>query len=264
MLWGLHWSTFPLVFLAGAVAGVINALAGSGSLITLPALVMLGLPSPVANGTNRVGNLVQCLIGAETYRRGGRLDAGRVHWFVWPTVTGALVGAWLASRLGPEGMDTAIGLVMVGMLGILWLEPSQWLRSESSTEEGRPPAWQFAVFFAAGIYGGFIQAGVGIMLLAALVLGAGYEVVEANATKLVVAAVMTGGALAVFAARGLVHWKYGALMAVGQGLGAWAGASFAVEHARARLWIRRLLIAVALVAGAEFLGVREALVALFR
>ncbi|MFB6351918.1 MAG: sulfite exporter TauE/SafE family protein, partial [Bradymonadaceae bacterium] len=90
--------TYPLVFLAAMVAGIMNVLAGSGSLLTLPALVFLGLPSPVANGTNRVGIIVQCLVGVETYRRGGKLEWTQTGWFIGPTLVGAGLGAWIATQ----------------------------------------------------------------------------------------------------------------------------------------------------------------------
>jgi uncharacterized membrane protein YfcA len=240
--------------LAGVTAGVMNALAGSGSLVTLPALVWLGLPSTIANGTNRVGIVVQCLIGVETFRRGGRLDFEGTPWLIGPTALGALVGAWLATRLDAAQTDTAIGLVMVGMLGVLLFDPQKWLREETESFEGRPPAWLLGFLFVVGIYGGFIQAGVGILMLATLVMGAGYEVVEANAVKLLIALVFTTGALSVFLYNGRVNWAYGALLAVGQGTGAWLGATFAVESDEAARWIRRLLIVIVVVASLDFFG----------
>lgn len=246
--------TYPLVFLAATVAGVMNVLAGSGSLLTLPALVFLGLPSPVANGTNRVGIVVQCLIGVETYRRGGKLEWTQTGWFIAPTLVGAGIGAWIATMLNAEQMDTAIGVVMVGMLGVLLVDPKRWLKEKSRLPEGRPPWWLLGVFFVVGIYAGFIQAGVGVMLLAALVLGAGYEMVSANAVKMLMAVVFTAGALVVFVLDHKVNWTYGAFMAVGQGLGAWLGARFAIESDRASVWIRRLLIVVVVVSAAKFLG----------
>jgi len=249
--------TYGLVFAAATAAGVINVLAGSGSLLTLPALVFLGLPSPVANGTNRVGIVVQCIVGAETYRRGGKLRLEGSHWYIAPTLVGALGGAWIATLLTADQMDTAIGVVMVTMLLVLVFDPSKWLRDESELAEGRPPFWLLGLFFAVGVYAGFIQAGVGIMLLAALVLGAGYEIVEASAIKMLMAVIFTGGALGVFVLSGKVDWTFGALMAVGQGLGAFLGARFAVESDRAALWIRRLLIVVVVVSAAKFFGLFE-------
>ena len=249
------WYIYLLVLVGGALAGVINTLAGSGSLVTLPLLVFLGLPATVANGTNRVGVIVQCLVGVETLRRGGKLRTEGSLWLIVPTVLGALAGAAIAANMTPEGMETAIGVVMALMLVVILINPKRWLRETSDLTEGRPRWWLLAVFFAVGTYGGFIQAGVGVLMLAALVLGAGYNVIEGNAIKLLIAAIFTTGALLVFVANDQVNWAYGALMAVGQSVGAWAAARFAVESENIAVWVRRLLIVIVFFSMLKFFGV---------
>ncbi len=248
------WYIYPLILLGGAVAGAINTLAGSGSLVTLPLLIFLGLPANVANGTNRVGILLQCAVGVETLRRGGKLRTKGSLWFIVPTILGAVVGAAVAAQMSANEMQTAIGVVMAGMLLVILVDPKKWLREKSELHEGRPRWWLLAVFFVVGIYGGFIQAGVGIMMLAALVLGAGYNIVEAAALKLLIAGLFTSFALAVFVLNGQVNWAYGALMAVGQSVGAWAAARFAVKSENAAVWVRRLLILIVAVSMLKFFG----------
>ncbi|MFP4596837.1 MAG: sulfite exporter TauE/SafE family protein [Persicimonas sp.] len=249
------WYIYLLVLVGGAFAGVINTLAGSGSLVTLPLLIFLGLPATVANGTNRVGVIVQCFVGLETLRRGGKLRTEGSLWFIGMTVAGALAGAFIASQMSPENMELAIAVVMALMLVVILINPKRWLRETSELSRERPPWWLLAVFFAVGVYGGFIQAGVGILLLAALVLGAGYEIVEATAVKLLIAAIFTTGALVVFVLNDQVHWGYGALMAVGQSTGAWVAARFAVESENAAVWVRRMLVAIVFFSMLELLGV---------
>ena len=251
----LAWYIYPLILTGGFIAGVINVLAGSGSLVTLPLLIFLGLPATVANGTNRVAVIVQCMVGLETLRRGGALRTEGVGWYVAPTVLGALVGAALAASMSPESMETAIGVIMALMFVVILINPKRWLREESDLTSGRPAWWLLLLLFAVGIYGGFIQAGVGILMLATLVLGAGYNVVEATATKLLIAIVFTTGALLVFVYNDQVNWVYGAMMAVGQSLGAWTAARFAVERDDIALWVRRLLIVIVGVSMLKFLGV---------
>ena len=240
----LQWYVYPLAILAGVLAGVINTLAGSGSLITLPTLIFLGLPANLANATNRVGVTVQNVVGITTFRREGRLGFGGAGWLIGPAVLGSIVGAWLASSLNAEVMNSVIGVVMVVMLGIILFDPRRWLRETSVVPPGRPGPGILALFFALGVYGGFIQAGVGVFLLAAMVLGVGYNLVEANAIKLVIVLGLTFTALVVFVSRGQIHWGLGGLMAAGQSLGAWLAARFASRNKNANLWIRRLLIAV--------------------
>jgi len=115
------WYIYALALLAGSVAGAINTLAGSGSLITLPVLVFLGLPPTVANGTNRVGVLLQNVIGMVTLRRGGKLPLTGSGWYVVPTLIGAGAGAYVASQVDDRAMNWVIGVVMLLMLGVAFL-----------------------------------------------------------------------------------------------------------------------------------------------
>lgn len=240
----LQWYVYLFALLAGVLAGIINTLAGSGSLITLPMLIFLGLPANVANATNRVGVVVQNVVGIGTLRHEGRLSLRGAWWLVGPAVLGSIPGAWLAANLDAKAMNQAIGVVMVLMLGVILLEPSRWLRQESALKPGRPSPLALAGFFALGVYGGFIQAGVGVLLLAAMVLGVGYNLVEANGIKLVIVLGLALTALLVFISRGQVAWGVGALMAAGQSAGAWLAARFAARSENANLWVRRLLIVV--------------------
>lgn len=241
---GLQWYVYLLALLAGILAGIINTLAGSGSLITLPMLIFLGLPANVANATNRVGVVVQNIVGVGTLRHEGKLEMAGAWWLVLPAVLGSLPGAWLAAHLDAKAMNRVIGVVMVVMLLVILLDPKRWLRKESIVKPGRPGPAVLALFFALGVYGGFIQAGVGVLLLAAMVLGVGYNLVDANGIKLVIVLGLTLTALAVFVSRGQVVWSMGALMAVGQSAGAWLAARFAARNKNANLWVRRLLIVV--------------------
>ena len=238
------WYIYLLAIAAGTLAGIINTLAGSGSLVTLPMLIFLGLPANVANGTNRVGVIVQNIVGIGTFRRKGALDTVGSVWYTVPAMLGAIVGAMIAVDLNEEAMNRAIGIVMIVMLVVIIVDPKRWLREQSEVQPGRPSIWLLALFFLIGIYGGFIQAGVGIFLLAALVMGVGYNLTHANAVKLVIVLALSLAAIVVFIVNDQVAWWLGALMAIGQSLGAWLAARFAVGNPNANIWVRRLLITV--------------------
>lgn len=254
----IAWYLYPLAILAGALAGIINTLAGSGSLVTLAMLDAMGIPANVANATNRVGVAVQNIVGISTFQSSGKIGVrSQSAWLVLPSVLGAIIGAWLATSLEKDQMRFAIGIVMCIMLVVIFIRPNQWLSEKSDVRPGRPSIWMLGLFFVIGIYGGFIQAGIGVFLLSALVLGMGYSLKEANMVKLIIVLFLTIGALFIFWRQGLIWWGIGALMAVGQSLGAWMAARFATQYENANVWVRRLLIAVVVISIVRFFGLVE-------
>ncbi len=261
----MEWYVYPLAILAGIVAGVINTLAGSGSLVTLPMLVFLGLPSNVANATNRVGVVIQNIVGVTTFQRSGKLNLSNSHWLVLAAIPGSLLGAWAAARLGEAQMDLVIGVVMVVMFFVIWLQPQKWLRQQSTVEDGRPKWWILLLFAVIGFYGGFIQAGVGVFILIAMVLGLNYSLAHANAIKLMIVLVITAAAMITFylVDPNLINWGFGLLMAVGQSIGAWGAARFATSNKNANIWTRRLLMAVVIISVLKFFGALDLILGFF-
>ncbi len=248
---------YIVALLAGALAGVINTLAGSGSLVTLPMLTMLGLPAPLANATNRVGVVFQCAVGSVSFHNKGLLTLDRsTLWWVTPTLLGSVLGAWIAVDVPERVMNLFIGGVMVVMLAVTLRDSRAWLTQEDreSTKDARPGWRMLLAMGVIGIYGGFIQAGVGVLLLIALVPGAGFGVGRANGLKMLVALGLASAALVTFMAHDMIDWPLGLLMAAGQSLGAWLGVKFLAEHPRAQLWVRRLLIGVIVLGILRFLG----------
>jgi uncharacterized membrane protein YfcA len=240
------------VVAAGFLCGFVNTVAGSGSLITLPLLIFMGLPAPVANGTNRVAIVLQNVVGVYGYHQKKVLDLRHGLRLAVPAVAGALVGARIAVELNEQVMRMVIGVLMVIMLVVVLVRPRRWL-------EGRPEgvstamSWQQAlIFFAIGIHGGFIQAGVGIFLLAGLVLGSGYDLVRGNAVKVLIILIFTIFALGVFILHGQVVWSVGLLLAVGTMAGAWTATRMAVK--KGAPFVRWILIAVLVVSAFVLLG----------
>ena len=234
---------FFLVFFLAIVIGFINTLVGSGSLIMIPLLIQLGLSPNVANGTNRVGVFFQSLTGAITvFREKKKLP---INWklVILPSLLGAILGAWVATQVKPMYLNHLINGLLVLMLGIVLLKPEKWL----GQKEDSSPKITFIthlLMFASGFYGGFIQGGVGIFLLATLVLSAGYSATEANGLKLLVIVAYVLPVLLVFVWYAQVDWFWGLLTALGQSIGAYLGAKFSLRHQEANLWTYRLLIVV--------------------
>ncbi|HEX6995977.1 MAG TPA: sulfite exporter TauE/SafE family protein [Gammaproteobacteria bacterium] len=245
----------PLLLVAvpivGFASGFINTLAGSGSLITLPLLIVLGLPANVANGTNRVGILVQTIVSVATFRGRNAMPRVGVAKVVVPSVLGAAVGAALAVDLDEAMLRRTIGVLMLVMLVVVIARPRRWLESHETGCESS--VWlQAPLFFAIGAYGGFIQAGVGIFLLAGLVLGGGFTLVGGNAVKNLIVLIFTVAALAVFVANDQVRWGLGALLAAGSAAGAWAAARMAIS--RGAPFVRTVLIVILVLSAIAMLG----------
>lgn len=257
----MAWYLYLAVVAAGFAAGFINTLAGSGSLITLPLLIFLGLPANVANGTNRVGILLQNAVAVSSFRRQKVLDLRGGLMLSAPAVLGSILGAQIAVNLDEQTMRRTIGALMVVMLILMLARPNRWLEGRTQMISQRPAWTQLLVFFAIGMYGGFIQAGVGIFLLAGLVLGAGYDLVRANAVKNFIVLLFTVSALMVFLLNDQVVWSVGLIMGLGSMLGAWVAARMAVERGAA--FVRWVVIVVVVVSSAELLGVFDWVARLF-
>ena len=241
---------YVIAIAGGLVAGGINTLAGTGSAITLPILYYLLRQDPnLANGTNRIGIILAAFVATETFRKNGVLESKGTAWLYVPAILGGAVGAIIAIYQCPETMQWMILAVMVFCLAMILAEP--WIARIRSAAPNHRSALTVIIFFLIGVYGGFIQAGVGVLLLAALVTGAGYTLVKANAIKVLLVSIFTVPALVIFAINGQVHWRLGLVMAAGQCVGAWCAARWAAGHPKADVWIRRLLIVIIVLAIAK-------------
>ena len=249
----LEWYMYLLIIVGGCIAGFINTLAGSGSLVTLPILIFAGLPATVANGTNRIAILLQNVVGVSSFSNKKVLDLKGVLYLGIPATIGSVIGANIAVNINEEIMSRVIGVIMILMLIVIIVKPKRWLVGTLENLGSNVNIWHLILFFFIGIYGGFIQAGVGIFLLSGLVLGIGYNVVRANAVKVGIVLFFTIFALGVFIYNGQVDFIIGFILAIGNMFGAWLGAKVAVE--KGVVWIRRLLIVIVIISAANLLGV---------
>ncbi len=248
----MEYYYYIAIITAGFAAGFINTLAGSGSLITLPLLIFLGLPANIANGTNRVAILLQNVVAVSSFRKQKVLDSRGGLILALPAILGSLLGAQVAVNLNEHLIRQIIGFLLVIMFAVILLKPHRWLEDRAFAPPSKAGPLNFLIFFTIGFYGGFIQAGVGIFLLAGLVLGAGYDLVRANAVKLLIVLCFTVFALAIFIINGQVEWKTGLVLAAGNMSGAWAGSKMAVRHGAK--FVRWILLIVLIVSGSVLLG----------
>jgi uncharacterized membrane protein YfcA len=215
--------------ITGFAAGFINTLAGSGSLLTLPMLILLGLPANVANATNRVGVLLQNVVAVATFHRRGALDLAGSWKLIGATVLGSILGALLAVDLDEAMLRRVIGGLMLVLLAVMLFKPERWLAEHATRREPRLVV-ELPLFFVIGVYGGFIQVSVGLFLIAGLVLGAGYNLIGANAMKNFLVLIFTAAALLVFVINDQVDWLLGLLLGAGQAAGAWVAARTALKQ----------------------------------
>ena len=231
----------------GLFAGVINTLAGGGSMLSVPLLVLLGLPGTVANGTNRVGILIQNGIAAATFRGQGVSGFQAAGPILLPVALGAVVGAGVASRI-PDALFERI----FGVLMLLLLVPMLLGAKPKDRERPEPPSglFRWLVFVGIGLYGGAFQAGVGLFLVFALHF-AGFDLVRANAAKVVVNFCFTLLALPVFVLAGQVAWIPALALGAGFAGGGVLGARLAVRGGE-RLIRPVLVVCVVALAGRMF------------
>jgi uncharacterized membrane protein YfcA len=238
-----HTLLLAAVPVTGFLAGFINTLAGSGSLLTLPILILLGLPANVANATNRVGVTMQNIVAVATFRRRGALPLEGSWKLIVPSVLGGILGALLAVDLDEQLLRRTIAVLMIVLIAVMLLKPERWIASQAARREPRLLV-EVPLFFAIGVYGGFLQVSVGLFLIAGLVLAAGYELVGANAMKNLIVLLFTVAALVVFIVNDQVDWTLGLLLGAGQAVGAWVAAHLAVERGAA--FVRWAVIVIAL------------------
>jgi len=235
-----------LLIAAGLFAGFVNTVAGGGSLITIPALAFVGLPWEVANASNRVAVLCQSGAAAQTFRAHGALAFRPALRLMAPALLGATAGAALASVADPATLEPLIIALLFGMAILLVLRPSVITPPagrEALTLRERPSAWLW--LGAAGFYGGFIQAGVGYILLVVLGGVLRYDLVAGNAVKVVIVGAFTTLALGIFIAADLVAWGPALVVAGSSTVSSVAAVRFTV---RARPVVLRWIVVVTLVA----------------
>ena len=222
---------YDLVLLVGAglFAGFINTMAGGGSLLTLPLLIFLGLPSATANGTNRVAILVATSSATLGFR------SKKVNSFPFSlylggaALMGALIGARIAIDIDGNLFNRILAIIMIVVVVLMVFKPKYNTIPTSAKTTGKTRIWSMVAFFFIGIYGGFINAGIGFIMMLFLNYVNRMDLIRVNATKVAVAFIYTIGALVTFALSGHIEWKYGLALASGNASGAFFASRYSVK-----------------------------------
>lgn len=218
------WSSYALLALAGAVSASVNVVAGGGSFVTLPVLIFLGLPPGVANATNRVGVFVQSASAVWGFGRRGMLDWRSALWAGVPACLGAIAGTGLALFVGDAAFRRILAVLMVAVT----LLTLSWSGRVPGPPRPRRPAWTASAFVLVGLYGGFVQAGVGFFILA-VTSAVGLDLRRGNIVKVLCVSLLTTLSLAIFASQGRVVWPAGLALATGSVVGSELGVRLALR-----------------------------------
>jgi len=252
---------FVLIFLAGIIAGFINVNAGGGSLLTMPALILLGLPSVVANGTNRIAILVGALSATTTFRKRGVFDWRFGLGLGIPALIGAIIGATFVIHVPDKVFNPMLSGVMILVLVIILINPRGKVLRDINNLSRKQKIIAAVTFFFVGLYGGFIQVGVGFIIIASLSLMTGLSLVTINALKVFVILIYTTFSLIVFTLNGKINLPIGLTLAAGSAIGAYLGTHFAVK--KGDKWIRLLLIICVAAMAVKLSGMLDLILSLF-
>ncbi len=234
----------PVLILVGVLAGFLNVLAGGGSLLTLPLLIFFGLPAATANGTNRIAIFCQNIFAITGFKRQGVFPIRLALLCTPPALIGSYIGANLAINVDEMLFRRLLALIMIGVLIFMVIDP---MKHFQQTEKPMTPlrvAVLIVSFFGVGVYGGFVQAGVGFLIITGLLVH-GLDLVRINAIKVLVIFAFTVVALGVFVVNGQVDYVLGLALAAGNSVGGWFASHLAVK--KGHEWIKRFVIATVLI-----------------
>lgn len=264
---GIDFLGGVLIVVLGIFVGIINILAGGGSNLILPLLMVLGIDPQVANATNRVGIWIQSVVGIRGFQRSGYLASDDLPLILLPTLIGGLCGAFCAAKLdvivawipglGDIAEASLIKIVLLGTMlivaALMLFRPQTVLPDAGTPRRAAQTPSAFFWLWLAGVYGGFVQAGVGFVLITALTGSLRYDLVRANALKLVCTLAFTSVALIIFILQGQVLWLVGIILGIGNAIGAAIGVKCALTINKNLLrWILFTMTVCAVVAAVVF------------
>ncbi len=214
----------------GVVAGFMNVMAGGGSLLTVPVMVFMGLPGPVANGTNRIAILAQNITAVTTFFRRGFSDFKLSLTLAACALPGAVAGALVGTRLEGVWFNRVLAVIMLGVMLIMATGGNRKNREACGDPTRRQLMWGHICMVGVGFYGGFIQLGVGFIIMPVLHRVMGLDLVRTNMHKVFIVMSYTVVALLVFATQVEILWIVGAALALGNSIGGWIATHVQLER----------------------------------
>jgi uncharacterized protein len=247
------WQILGIVLIAGFIAGFINTFAGSGTAINYFLFNMLGMPMSTANGTVRLGVIMQSIANSIQFYKKGKLEIVKGLFISIPVTIGSILGAEIAINLDRNIFDRVNGVVMLFMLFLLFYNPDRWINGKRTIISKKAHYWHLVIYFIIGVYGGFVHIGVGIFLMLAFVWISGYDLVKAAALKMFVVLIYTPFVFAVFILNNHVEYLIGLVTGIGNLMGGIWAARLALKWGPG--FIRWLLVFVLSVFSLKLFGI---------
>lgn len=229
------------IIIIGFIAGFLNVVGGGGSLISLPILIFLGLPGSVANATSRVAILAQNIFAVGGFHsKGVKLPFPYSIYLGIASLTGGLIGARLAVNIDDKIFNRILAIVMVLVVASIVLEPRKNGVSKPENLSVGRQVLGIISFLLLGVYGGFIQAGIGFLVILSLTNINHFNLVNTNYIKVFAAIIYTSVSVLIFAFEEKIVWITGLTLAIGQGFGGWYASRWSVD--KGEVWIKRVMI----------------------
>lgn len=234
-----------VLVMVGVIAGAINTIAGGGSLLSLPILIFLGLPPNIANGTNRIAIIFQNVFTTAGFKSKGVKTFPFSIYVGISALIGSILGAQIAVDIKGETFNKILAFIMVIVVFYMVFKSKYKAISAVEKTSGKSLWLSIFLFFFVGVYGGFIQAGVGFIMLLILSSVNNISLVKSNAIKVTVALIYTVAAVVVFAYNDAINWRVGLTLAVGNALGGWFASRWSVKKGDGL--IRKFLIVMVII-----------------
>jgi len=224
----MSWNDIILIFV-GMLVGFINTLAGGGSSILYPVLIFMGMPIHTAIGTSRIAFVAQGIFSVAGFKSKGVFLFPFNVYVAIAAMLGGLLGAWISLQTPADRLTDILAFIMI-IIAILILIQSRLKKQHDTYRiKGKWLIISFIIYFLIGVYGGFIQAGMGFMVIIAGTLVNRFNLTVANSVKALIVLVMTLPTLYMFAVNGYVDWIAGLFIAAGTGIGSWLTSRWSVK-----------------------------------
>lgn len=237
----LSFTNAIALFFIGLFVGFVNVVAGGGSLISIPVMIFMGLPANIANASSRVGIMFQNLVAVQVFNNKGFKKDSFTNWVSVSALAGSVLGTYWAVKVSNEMLNIILAIAMIVMFVLILINPKRFHKNAAEQLGKKRQIVSVVIFFFIGIYGGFLQAGTAILMMAVLNLVNNLNLVKVNFMKVFVVLGMNTLSLIIFHYKGIINWHFGLAMAAGTAIGGYYGTLFSID--KGEVWVRRITLA---------------------